>query len=170
MVSLMLDSNDDGGQVILGYQVTETGGDSQFVPHPGGGRVELYVDNTDGSGSWTVQAVNQAVNQVGTSPPSSPVAEYTPGPVISTTPPAGSTVQGTTFAFEVTPTPDSKTGSPIVEVRVCTDTTFNSCQTRETAPYTFMLTAGPGNWNISVLARDADGETTQVLVPLTIQE
>jgi hypothetical protein len=166
MASVLLDSSDDGGQVVLGYQVAESGGGSTFVAHPGGGAVELLVQDTDGSGSWTVQAVNQ----VGTSPASLPVVEYTPGPVVSTTPAAGATVQGPTFAFEVFALPDSQTGSPIVDVRVCTGSTYNSCQHRETAPYQFMLTTGSGNYNIYVNARDADGNSTIVLVPITIVE
>ncbi len=166
MASLLLDSSDDGGQVVLGYQVSESGGGSSFVPHPGGGAVQLLVEDTDGSGSWTVQAVNQ----VGTSPASAPVVEYRPGPVVSTTPPAGATVQGPTFPFDVTALPDSKTGSPIVDVRVCSGPTSDSCQHSETAPYHFMLTTGSGNYNIYVNARDAADNSTVVLVPITILE
>jgi len=125
---------DDGGQVVLGYELTSSSGDTEVVKSPGGTKTEFEMSAGNGIESWTAKAINQ----VGTSPASGSVKEYVPAPTVAITSPApGSSVAGPAFAVTATATPDPVSGSPIDYVQVCS---LNSgCETDQTAPYTFTL-------------------------------
>jgi hypothetical protein len=168
LVTLSVKSGSDNGQVILGYVLQRSpGGDSTFVTDPGGTSSSLEVeDNHQGTGTWSVRAVNQ----VGTSAASAGVAEHVPAPVItSVTPGAGAQVQGPTFPVAVTASPDPVTGSPVTRVQVCSGASIYTCSTDTAAPFTFTMdVGGASSVELEVNASDADDNSVRVKVPVTV--
>ncbi|MEO6510162.1 MAG: hypothetical protein ABIO16_04160, partial [Nocardioides sp.] len=154
----------DNGQVVLGYVATHyPGGQSTFVPDPGGRHTSLTVSYAGRTAEqWTVRAVNQA----GSSAESARADNHVPAPVLTIlTPSAGAAVPGPNVHVEVDARPDAMTQSPIASVTICLD---NDCESDNQAPWGADLLTGDAPHVIRVTAYDVNGAEGSASAPITV--
>lgn len=165
-IRLNVQPGKDNGQVVLGYLLTKyPGGKSEYVSSPGGTATTLtmYATNDGAPGQWTARAVNQ----VGTSHESAKTSVHVIAPTVAITSPApGATVPGPNFAVTVTATPDPIGNAAITHVQVCVVDAW--CDTDDTAPYAFTVSASSGARTLRATAFDAAGGRATVDVPVTV--
>jgi hypothetical protein len=165
-IRLTVQPGKDNGQVVLGYLLTKyPGGKSEYVSSPGGTATTLSMHGTgDGApGEWTARAVNQ----VGTSPESGKTSVHVIAPTVAITSPApGATVPGPNFAVTVTASPDPIGNAAVAYVQVCV--VGAGCDTDDTAPYAFTVSASSGATTLRATAFDEAGGRATVDLPVTV--
>jgi hypothetical protein len=154
----------DNGQVVLGYLATRyPGGETTFLPDPGGQHSRFTVDY-DGKAAeqWSLRAVNQ----VGSSAESAKVDEHVPAPVLTiTSPAAGAAVPGPTVHITVDAKPDPLSGSPVDSMTICLD---QDCAYDSEAPWAADVMTGDAAHTVRVTAYDADGNEGLASIPITV--
>ena len=165
-IKLTVAPGKDNGQVILGYLLTKyPGGKPEYVSSPGGTATTLstYGTNDGAPGQWSARAVNQ----VGTSPESAKTSVHVIAPtVVITSPAPGATVPGPNFAVAVTASPDPLGKAAVDYVQVCV--VGEGCDTDDTAPYAFTVSASSGPRTLRATAFDLAGGRATVDVPVTV--
>ena len=123
----------------------------------------MYGTNDGAPGQWTARAVNQ----VGTSDESAKTNVHVIAPTVAITSPApGATVPGPSFAVTVAASPDPIGKAAVAYVQVCVVGAW--CDTDDTAPYAFTVSASSGATTLRATAFDEAGGRATVDAPVTV--
>jgi hypothetical protein len=169
----------DHGQVVLGYRVTaQPSGATRYVRSPGRYRtwVRMSAAVSGDAPTFTVEALNQ----VGWSAVSDPVAGATYGPLVTVTSPTDGASVSNGFDIDVTASPDAQTHSaPVlawVDVARTNPTTGDArpvptCSTASgPGPYVLHCEGvQPGPETLTVHVENANGYTTDVTQSIQVQ-